>query len=158
MERAVYSASKHAVESFAKSMAIEWGRLGIRINAICPTFTRTALTEQTFANPDRVRWITEKTRSSRIDRVGDIMGAVVFRASDASAMVTGTSLGGWRLDSGPGASPVGLGAGNAIGARVEAIRSLKEQCFPTPFPPAICERLIREIDRTRLNRGACLDG
>jgi len=98
IDRAVYAATKHAVEGMTKSMAIEWGPLGIRVNTICPTFIRTPLTEQTFANPDRVRWIEEKIKLGRVGEVEDIMGAVVYLASDASALVTGTSLlidGGW---------------------------------------------------------------
>jgi len=98
IERAVYCATKHAVEGFTKSMAIEWGPRRIRINTICPTFIRTPLTEPTFADPERVRWIEEKIKLGRTGDVTDIMGAVVFLASDASALVTGTSLlvdGGW---------------------------------------------------------------
>ena len=51
VDRAVYSASKHALEGFTKSMAIEWGPHGIRINTLCPTFVRTPLTEATISKP-----------------------------------------------------------------------------------------------------------
>jgi len=98
VDRSVYAASKHAVEGMTKSMAIEWGPKGIRVNTICPTFIRTPLTEQTFSNPERVRWIEEKIKLGRVGEVEDIMGAVVFLASDASALITGSSLlidGGW---------------------------------------------------------------
>ena len=98
IDRAVYSATKHAVEGFTKSMAIEWGRNGIRVNTICPTFIRTPLAEQTFANPERVRWIEEKIKLGRVGEVEDIMGPVTFLASDAAAMITGSALvvdGGW---------------------------------------------------------------
>ena len=101
VDRAVYCATKHAVEGFTKSMAIEWGRRGIRVNTICPTFIRTPLTEQTFENPERVRWIEEKIKLGRTGEVEDIMGAVVYLASDASSLVTGTSLlidGGWTAE------------------------------------------------------------
>lgn len=101
IDRAVYSATKHAVEGFTKSMAIEWGRNNIRVNTICPTFIHTPLTEQTFSNPERVRWIEEKIKLGRIGRVEDIMAAVTYLASDASSMVTGTALmvdGGWTAD------------------------------------------------------------
>lgn len=101
IDRAVYSATKHAVEGFTKSMAIEWGSFGIRVNTICPTFIRTPLTEQTFAKPERKKWIEEKIKLGRIGRVEDIMAAVTYLASDASAMVTGTALmvdGGWTAD------------------------------------------------------------
>ena len=101
IDRAVYCATKHAVEGFTKAMAIEWGPKGIRVNTLCPTFIRTPLTEQTFSNPERVRWIEEKIKIGRIGEVTDIMGAVVFLASEASALITGTSLlidGGWTAD------------------------------------------------------------
>lgn len=98
VDRAVYCASKHAVEGMVKAMAIEWGKSGIRINTICPTFIRTPLTQATFDNPERLAWIMDKIKLPRVGEVEDIMGAAVFLASDASAMVTGTSMlidGGW---------------------------------------------------------------
>lgn len=98
MDRAVYCATKHGVEGFTKAMAIEWGPYGIRVNTLCPTFIRTPLTEGTFADPDRVAWLEGKIKLGRTGRVEDIMGAVVFLASDAAALVTGTALmvdGGW---------------------------------------------------------------
>jgi NAD(P)-dependent dehydrogenase (short-subunit alcohol dehydrogenase family) len=101
IDRAVYSASKHAVEGMTKSMAIEWGPHGIRVNTIAPTFVRTALTEATFANPERAAWIASKIKLGRVGEVTDIMGAVAFLASDAAALITGTSLivdGGWTAD------------------------------------------------------------
>jgi len=101
IDRAVYSASKHAVEGFTKAMAIEWGPHQIRVNTICPTFIRTPLTQSTFDNPDRKEWIESKIKIGRIGEVEDIMGAVVFLASDASSMVTGSALmvdGGWTAD------------------------------------------------------------
>jgi NAD(P)-dependent dehydrogenase (short-subunit alcohol dehydrogenase family) len=101
VDRAVYCASKHALEGFTKAMAVEWGRHGIRVNTLCPTFIRTPLTEATFANLDRLRWIEEKIKLGRTGVVEDIMGAVAFLASDASALVTGTALmvdGGWTAE------------------------------------------------------------
>ena len=79
-------------------MAIEWGPLGIRVNTICPTFIRTPLTMVTFDNPERVAWIKEKIKLGRVGEVDDMMGPVVFLASDASSLITGTSIlvdGGW---------------------------------------------------------------
>ena len=101
VDRAVYCASKHAVEGFTKSMAIELGPHRIRVNTVCPTFIRTPLTEQTFSQPERVKWSEEKIKLGRVGEVEDIMGAVQFLASDASALVTGTALlidGGWTAD------------------------------------------------------------
>ena len=101
VDRAVYAASKHAVEGFTKAMAIEWGSHQIRVNTICPTFIRTPLTQSTFDNPDRKKWIEDKIKLGRVGEVEDVMGAVVFLASDASSMITGTALmidGGWTAD------------------------------------------------------------
>lgn len=98
IDRAVYCATKHAVEGMTKAMAIEFGPRQIRVNTICPTFIRTPLTAPTFADPEKRAWIESKIKLPRIAEVEDIMGAVVFLASDASAMVTGTALlvdGGW---------------------------------------------------------------
>lgn len=101
IDRAVYCATKHAVEGFTKAMAIEWGKAGIRVNTICPTFILTPLTQSTFDNPERRAWIMDKIKLPRVGEVSDIMGAAVFLASDAAQMVTGTSLmidGGWTAD------------------------------------------------------------
>ncbi|WP_415715739.1 SDR family NAD(P)-dependent oxidoreductase [Roseibium sp.] len=101
LDRAVYCASKFAVEGFTKAMAIEFGPRKIRVNTVCPTFIRTPLTEQTFDRPERVKWIEEKIKLGRTGEVEDIMGAVLYLASDASSLVTGTSLvvdGGWTAD------------------------------------------------------------
>ena len=98
IERAVYAATKHAVEGMTKSMAIEWGPHGIRVNTVCPTFIRTPLTEQTLRNPERMAWIQSKIKLGRLGEVSDIMGAVAFLASDAAGLITGTALmvdGGW---------------------------------------------------------------
>jgi NAD(P)-dependent dehydrogenase (short-subunit alcohol dehydrogenase family) len=97
-DRAVYCASKHAMEGMVKAMALEWGKHQVRINTICPTFIRTPLTEPTFADPDRRDWLMRNIALGRAGEVADLMGAVVFLASDAAAMVTGTALkvdGGW---------------------------------------------------------------
>ena len=97
-ERAVYCASKHAVEGFTKAMAIELGVHNIRVNTICPTFILTEMTQKTFEVPEKRNWIESKIKIGRIGKIEDIMGAVVYLASDASSLVTGSSLlvdGGW---------------------------------------------------------------
>ncbi len=97
-ERAVYCASKHAVEGFTKAMAIELGPNNIRVNTICPTFILTDMTQKTLAVPAKRKWIEDKIKVGRIGKVEDIMGAVVYLASDASSLVTGSALlidGGW---------------------------------------------------------------
>lgn len=100
-DRAVYAATKHGLEGMTKAMAIEWGGRGIRVNTLCPTFIRTPLAEQTLAIPERRAWILSKIKLGRVGEVSDIMGPVVFLASDASALVTGTALmvdGGWTAE------------------------------------------------------------
>ncbi len=99
--RAVYCASKHALEGMTKAMAIEWGPHRIRVNTLCPTFIRTPLAEQTLNNPERRAWVESKIKLGRVGEIEDIMGPVVFLASDASALITGTALlvdGGWTAD------------------------------------------------------------
>ncbi len=101
IDRAVYCASKHGLEGMVKAMAVEWGKSGIRINTICPTFVRTALTQPTFDDPERAAWLMDKIKLPRAGKVEDIMGAALYLASDASAMVTGTAMmvdGGWTAD------------------------------------------------------------
>ena len=101
VDRAVYCASKHALEGMTKAMAIEWGPHGIRVNTLCPTFIRTPLAEQTLANPERRAWVESKIKLGRVGELTDITGPVVFLASEASSLVTGTALlvdGGWTAD------------------------------------------------------------
>jgi NAD(P)-dependent dehydrogenase (short-subunit alcohol dehydrogenase family) len=96
--RAVYCATKHAVEGFTKAMALELGAHCIRVNTICPTFIRTAMTEPTFRDPAMRAMIEEKIALGRAGTVEDVMGAVLFLASDASALMTESALmldGGW---------------------------------------------------------------
>jgi len=79
-------------------MAIDLAPFSIRLNSVCPTFIRTPLTAPTFSDPEKVKWIESKIKLGRIGEVEDIMGAVLFLASDASSLVTGTSIlvdGGW---------------------------------------------------------------
>lgn len=100
-DRAVYCANKHALEGMTKAMALEWAPHGIRVNTLCPTFIRTPLGEQTLAIPERRAWILSKIKLGRVGEIADLMGPVVFLASDASAMVTGTHLivdGGWTAE------------------------------------------------------------
>lgn len=97
-DRAVYCASKHAVEGFTKAMAMEWGPSGIRVNTVCPTFIKTALTESTFQDPAQVERIREKIKLGRVGTPQDVAGAILYLASEASSLVTGTSIlvdGGW---------------------------------------------------------------
>jgi NAD(P)-dependent dehydrogenase (short-subunit alcohol dehydrogenase family) len=96
--RSVYCASKFALEGLSKTMALELGDAGIRVNTICPTFIETELSRQSLDTPDFRRYVLENIKLRRLGRVEDVMGPVVFLASDAAAMITGTALlvdGGW---------------------------------------------------------------
>ena len=94
----VYCASKFALEGLSKTMALELGGAGIRVNTLCPTFIETELSRQSLDDPDFRRYVLENIKLRRLGRVEDVMGPVVFLASDAAAMITGTALlvdGGW---------------------------------------------------------------
>lgn len=100
-DRAVYCANKHALEGMTKAMALEWAPHGIRVNTLCPTFIRTPLAEQTLAIPERRAWILSRIKLGRVGEIEDTMGPVVFLASDAAALITGTHLlvdGGWTAE------------------------------------------------------------
>lgn len=99
--RAVYAASKHAVEGFTKAMAIELGASNIRVNTVCPTFVETELTARNLSDPEFRSWVLSKIKLGRLGRVEDIMGPIVFLASEAAALITGTALlvdGGWTAE------------------------------------------------------------
>jgi NAD(P)-dependent dehydrogenase (short-subunit alcohol dehydrogenase family) len=99
--RTVYCASKHAVEGLCKAMAVELGPLGIRVNTICPTFIETPLTRPYFEDAAFRADVLGRIKLGRLGQPADLMGAVVFLASDASALVTGSALmvdGGWTAE------------------------------------------------------------
>lgn len=99
--RTVYCATKHAMEGLTKAMAIDLAPHRIRVNSICPTFIETPLTRPFFSDPAFKDSVLSKIKLGRVGQVEDLMGAVVFLASGASALMTGSSLvvdGGWTAD------------------------------------------------------------
>jgi NAD(P)-dependent dehydrogenase (short-subunit alcohol dehydrogenase family) len=99
--RSLYCASKWALEGMSKAFALDLAAHGIRSNTIAPTFIETPLTRPFFDDPAFKASVLAKIKLGRIGRVEDLMGAVLFLASDASALVTGTSIvvdGGWTAD------------------------------------------------------------
>jgi len=99
--RSLYCASKWALEGMSKAFALDLAAAGIRSNTIAPTFIETPLTRPFFEDDAFRQSVLAKIKLGRIGRVEDLMGAVVYLASDASALVTGTSLivdGGWTAD------------------------------------------------------------
>jgi NAD(P)-dependent dehydrogenase (short-subunit alcohol dehydrogenase family) len=100
--RTVYCATKHALEGLTKAMAAELGRHRIRVNTICPTFIETPMTQAFLEDKAFLEWVLGKIKLGRLGRPDDIMGAVIFLASDASALMTGSALmldGGWTTTS-----------------------------------------------------------
>ena len=98
--RSVYCATKAALEAISKSIAVELAPKGIRSNTIGPTFIETPLGAQMLANPAIKELVLSKIKLGRIGKVEDLMGGIVFLASDQSALMTGTHLlidGGWTL-------------------------------------------------------------
>lgn len=96
--RAMYCASKHALEGMTKALACELGGHGIRVNSLCPTFIETEMTAPMLADPDFKALVTSKIALGRVGKLEDIMGGIVFLASDASSLMTGSALmldGGW---------------------------------------------------------------
>lgn len=99
--RTVYCMTKHGIEGLTKAMAIELASHGIRVNSIGPTFIDTPLTQPFFQDRVFRDDVLRRIKLGRLGTVEDVMGAVVFLASDAAAMVTGAALvvdGGWTAE------------------------------------------------------------
>jgi NAD(P)-dependent dehydrogenase (short-subunit alcohol dehydrogenase family) len=91
-EVAAYSASKAAVASLTKSLALEWSPRGVNVNAIAPGVFRTPLNEKLLDETDRGREFLTRTPMKRFGKVEELAGAAVFLASDAASFVTGEIL------------------------------------------------------------------
>ena len=91
-EVAAYSASKSAVRSLTQSLAIEWARHGVCVNAIAPGVFRTELNMNLLDNSDRGKEFLARTPMGRFGKVEELAGAAVFLASDAARFVTGITL------------------------------------------------------------------
>ena len=99
--RTVYCATKHAMEGFTKAMAIDLAPHKIRVNTIAPTFIETPMTKPFFENKAFREDTLKRIKLGRLGQLEDLTGAIVFLASDAAALMTGTSLvvdGGWTAE------------------------------------------------------------
>jgi NAD(P)-dependent dehydrogenase (short-subunit alcohol dehydrogenase family) len=99
--RTLYCASKWGLEGLTKAMALDLAPHQVRVNTVCPTFIETPLTRPMFENAAFKDSVLQKIKLGRIGQVQDVTGAVVFLASDASALMTGAALlvdGGWTAD------------------------------------------------------------
>jgi NAD(P)-dependent dehydrogenase (short-subunit alcohol dehydrogenase family) len=93
-----YAASKAAVIGMTRELAGQWGARGIRVNAVVPGWFDTEMTDGLFTNEKSARWVSRNTMLGRGGQDGEVDGAVLFLASDASSYVTGHVLtvdGGW---------------------------------------------------------------
>jgi NAD(P)-dependent dehydrogenase (short-subunit alcohol dehydrogenase family) len=99
--RSVYCATKHAMEGFTKAMAIELAPHNIRVNSLAPTFIETPMTRPFFQNESFRRDTLNRIKLGRLGQLQDLTGPILFLASDASALMTGSSLvvdGGWTAE------------------------------------------------------------
>jgi NAD(P)-dependent dehydrogenase (short-subunit alcohol dehydrogenase family) len=99
--RTVYCASKHAMEGFTKAMAIELAPHAIRVNSLGPTFLETPMTKPFFENKAFRDEVLGKIKLGRLGQLEELTGAIVFLASDASSLMTGSALvldGGWTAE------------------------------------------------------------
>jgi len=97
-DRTVYVMTKHALEGLTKAMAVELAPKGVRVVSIAPTFVETPLSKPFLNDPDTRKWILNRIPLGRVGTVEEVASAVVFLASPAAALVTGSSLlvdGGW---------------------------------------------------------------
>ena len=98
--RTVYCATKAGLEGLSRGIAAELAPHGIRSNTLCPTFIETPLAAEMLKDRKVRDLVTAKIKLGRIGQVEDLMGAVVYLASDASSLMTGTHMlvdGGWTL-------------------------------------------------------------
>jgi NAD(P)-dependent dehydrogenase (short-subunit alcohol dehydrogenase family) len=98
VNRSVYCLTKHALEGLTKAMALELAPHGIRVVSVAPTFVETPMTQPMLAKPEFGQWVTSRIPAGRVGQPEEVAAAVVFAASPAASLMTGTSLvvdGGW---------------------------------------------------------------
>lgn len=99
--RTIYCTTKFALEGMTRSMAVELAPLGIRVNAIAPTFIETPMTAPFLEDENFRSSVLSKIKLGRLGKVEDLAGALILLASDASGLMTGSSIlvdGGWTAE------------------------------------------------------------
>ena len=97
-KRSVYSMTKFGLEGLTKGMALDLAKYNIRVNTVCPTFVVTPMTKKFLKDKKFKRDMLNNIPLGRFSELSEVASAVVFLASDAASMITGTSLlvdGGW---------------------------------------------------------------
>jgi NAD(P)-dependent dehydrogenase (short-subunit alcohol dehydrogenase family) len=87
-----YAAAKHGVVGMTKVMAVEWGKYGVNVNCIGPGVIKTPMTMKAFSDPEQYQELARRVPLGRLGEPDDIIGAVVFLASEASNYVTGQTI------------------------------------------------------------------
>jgi meso-butanediol dehydrogenase / (S,S)-butanediol dehydrogenase / diacetyl reductase len=100
-QQAAYNATKHAITGFVRSLALDWGSRGVRVNAVAPAFTVTDVTADLAASPKLLAQFVKRVALGRPGQPEDIAPAVLFLASPDAAYITGTVL---TVDGGTSAS------------------------------------------------------
>ena len=98
VRRSVYCMTKHAIEGLTKAMGVELAPQNIRVNSVAPTFLETPFTAPFFKDPKFKDWVLQRIPLGRIGQVEEVTSAILFLASPAASLITGTSLvvdGGW---------------------------------------------------------------
>ena len=98
--QASYAASKGAVVNLTRELGAQWARKGVRVNAVAPGWFESEMTQEMFADESSRRWMRGRTPMGRAGRDGELLGAVIFLASDAASFITGQTLpvdGGWTI-------------------------------------------------------------
>lgn len=101
VNRSIYCASKHGIEGLTKSLGVELAPYNIRVNSVCPTFIETPLTKPYLEDEAFKASVLNKIKLGRIGQAKDVIGGVLYLASDAASLVTGSSLkidGGWTAE------------------------------------------------------------
>jgi NAD(P)-dependent dehydrogenase (short-subunit alcohol dehydrogenase family) len=96
--RTVYCMTKHAIEGLTKALGVELAAYNIRVNSVAPTFVDTPMTKPMFERAEFSKWVHDRIPLGRLGQLDEVVSAVLFAASPAASLMTGTSLiidGGW---------------------------------------------------------------